>query len=592
MALFQTGKPKSAAKEMVPGSEKLQEIVVSTLNHMSLMVGATLGPGGRPVLIERPEMNMKPIVTKDGVTVIKSLGYHDSLKQLVLESARDASIRTASEAGDGTTTSTILAAAIAENTRKYLQSSEGSKQSPQKIVREMQKILPDILNKIDSYAMKVNHDCYSEFIYNVALLSANGDEDLAKSVAEAFDIVGEDGNLTIIEASGVSEYKIDKINGYAIETGYEESCKNMAQAFINDRSGTQVVLDRPVAILFDGVINDLNQVFDPLQKIGLFFEETKRHDRGVLLVAHGFSDAVIADLNYNWNSPHTSAKVYPVLTPKNAIANGQTQFLYDLQAYAGTSVFNPLDRPLSELNPEVLVSLNKIKKFEANRFRSTIIAEEDFDAIKERVEALKTIVPESEYEANDLKVRIGKLTSGIARLTIYAPSAGESREKRDRAEDAWMAVRGAVKYGALPGGGWTLVQVARYLSDLSNSEPTQGPKKMAIDILKDSVIRPVRQLYENYGYRPEEIDEFMAQLEVRFNETFDIENQKWVSKFQLLDSYPAVTEALRNSISIASLLGTLGGIVCFQRDVIEDRKEADFVRRFEGASGIRGSLAE
>jgi chaperonin GroEL len=255
-------------------------------------------------------------------------------------------------------------------------------------------------------------------------------------------------------------------------------------------------------------------------------------------------------------------------------------------------VFNPLDRPLSELNPEVLVSLNKIKKFEANRFRSTIIAEEDFDAIKERVEALKTIVPESEYEANDLKVRIGKLTSGIARLTIYAPSAGESREKRDRAEDAWMAVRGAVKYGALPGGGWTLVQVARYLSDLSNSEPTQGPKKMAIDILKDSVIRPVRQLYENYGYRPEEIDEFMAQLEVRFNETFDIENQKWVSKFQLLDSYPAVTEALRNSISIASLLGTLGGIVCFQRDVIEDRKEADFVRRFEGASGIRGSLAE
>lgn len=584
MSLFQTSKPKSAAKDMIPASQDLNQLVVQTLQHISTMVGATLGPGGRQVLIERQEMNMKPIITKDGVTVIKSLGYKDSIRQLILESARDASMRTASEAGDGTTSSAILSSAIVSQTHQIMQGN--NKFSPQKIVREMQSVVPYISGQIDKYKISVTPENYDEVLSQVAHLSANGDTELSKAIMDAFDTVGEEGNLTIIESQGESAYTVDKINGYAIERGYEESCRNFSNGFINDKSGTMVVLSNPIFLLFDGTITDLSQIFNALQSLGSFFESKQRHDRGVVLVAHGFSDSVLGDLHYNWTHPSTTAKVVPLLTTQNAIRNSGTDFLYDLQAYTGAPVFNPIDNPINDLNPEALADTNRVKQFECSRFRSSIIAEEDQLAVQERVDELKARLPESEYEQNDINVRVGKLTSGIARLTISAPSAGESREKRDRADDAWMAVRGAIKHGSCPGGGWVLVKLAADLEVVSSGLP-DGPKKIAHEILASALREPVQVLYANYGYSRSEITGHMYKLLISEDKTFNIAEQAWVDKNSLLDSVPAVMEAIRNSISIASLLGTLGGIVAFERDTGEDRKEADFVRKFEASSGIR-----
>lgn len=587
MSLFQTAKPKSAAKDMVPASEKLTELVVNTLDHISQMVGATLGPGGRQVLLERQEMNMKPVITKDGVTVIKSLGYHHSIQQLILESARDAAMRTASEAGDGTTTATILSASIVRQINNYTKNR--CKYSPQSIVREMQKLVPNIINQITRYKLQINSDNYSQVLERVATLSANGDVELAKAIMEAFDIVGEEGNLTIIEAQGESKYHIERINGYTVERGYEESCRNFANGFINDKTGTMVCLTNPIFLLFDGTINDLSQVLNAFQKMGQAFETNHRHDRGIVIVAHGFSDAFIADLHLNWNHPHSTAKVFPLLTPQNAIKNSGSDFLRDLQAYTGSPVFNPLDNPINDLDPETIISMNRVTYFECSRFRSSVIAEEDQLAIQERVDELKSRVCESEYEKNDINVRIGKLTSGIARLTIFAPSYGESREKRDRAEDAWMAIRGAVKYGACPGGGWVLVRLSSELEVKAQNLPISS-QRLAHEILAVALREPVITLYKNYGYSDKEIETFMYNLLMNDDQTYNIAEQMWVDKYDMLDSVPAVVEAIRNSISIASLLGTLGGIIAFKRDTEEDRKEADFVRRFEAASGIRSSV--
>jgi chaperonin GroEL len=590
MSLFQVGKPKSAAKVMIPSSTKLQDEVVKTLSHIAEMVGATLGPGGRQVLIERSEVNMKPIITKDGVTVVKNLGYEEATKQLILEAARDAAIRTANEAGDGTTTATILSSAIAEYTSDATKNNP--RLSPQKIVREMEKLVPVMEEIVEKYKLKINGDNYKEVLHKVASLSGNGDLELSDAIIEGLELVGEEGNMTIVEMQGPSKYIVERINGYTVERGYEESCRNFSNGFINNKSGNGVELNNPIVILFDGNINDMSQVFEAFTKLSEYFDETNRQDKNIVLVAHGFSEIVLGDLHVNWNHPHSKVKILPLMTPEKAIQNWRTNFLYDLQAYTGTPVFNPIDRPIVDINPQFVCNNSRVKKIDVSRYKTMVFADEDPEAISIRVEELKLQKekPESIYELNDLEVRIGKLTAGIVRLNISGPSSGETREKRDRAEDAWMAIKGALKHGAVPGGGYILTRIAAELTVRAEKITDNWPKKLAALILGESLLHPVKALYRNYGYVPEEILTQIYNILKDDSLTYDLSAEKWVPAYDLLDSAPAVLEAIRNSISIASLLGTLGGIVAFKRDNDSDKQEEKFVRQFEAATGQRGSV--
>lgn len=589
MSLFQTNKPKSASKVIIPSGERLQSEVLTTLQHIAQIVGVTLGPGGKQVLIERPEINMKPIMTKDGVTVIKHLGYEEATKQLILEAARDAAIRTANEAGDGTTTATILSNSIAQAASAVIK--ENPKLSPQRIVREMQKLVPYLLGKIESYKISITGENYNEVLLKVATLSANGDSELAEAIVEGLDLVGEEGDMTIVESQGQSKYEINRINGYTVERGYEESCRNFANGFINDKSGTMIVMDKPIFILYDGILNDMSQVFEPLTRLNEYFNLNRIESKSVVIAAHGFSEIVLGDLHTNWNHPQATIKMYPMLTPERAIQNWRTNFLYDLQAYTGTPVFNPVDRPIADLNPQAIVENNRVTRFEASRYKTMIFANEDAEAIGIRVDELKLQreAPESEYELNDLNIRIGKLTSGIVRLVISGPSAGETREKRDRADDAWMAIKGAINHGAVPGGGYVLVRLAADLTVLASKLP-HNTTRHALEIMAQAMLAPVETLYKNYGYNDEEISLQLTSILNNDDQVFDVSEQEWVDKHSLLDSLPAVSEALRNSISIASLLGTVGGIVAFKRDADSDKEEERLVRNFETAIGERGSL--
>lgn len=585
--LFQTNKPKSAAKIMIPSSSELDEKVLTTLEWISQMAGVTLGPGGRQVLIERPEMGMKPIMTKDGVTVVKNLGFRGATKQLILEAARDAAIRTASEAGDGTTTATILSASIARQTAGAAR--ENPSLSPQLIVREMQSLVPVIEQFVKQHVVQIDGDNYGDVLFHVARLSANGDKPLAEKIVEAMDLVGDEGNLTIVEKTGDSKIEVERIKGYSLETGYELSCRSFGNGFPNDRSGTMIVLDNPVVIMYDGVVTDTNQIYDFLNRMGHHFSQTKQHRRGLVMVAHGFADGVLGDLHVNWNDMKSPIQVFPVVTPDKAIMNWRSQLLHDLAAYTGGSVFNPVDKPLADADADALSKACRLKYFECSRFNTNLIADEDQSAIDMRVEELKAALkaPESQLEENDLQVRIGKLTSGIARMTISGPSAIETRERRDRADDAWMAIRGAIRHGAVPGGGFVLVKLSAQLMVLADQIQAGETGKIALNILANALLKPVEVLYQNYGWTKDRIDAQRIKLLKDDSRTYDIMQQKWVQKEQLLDSAPAVIEAIRNSISIASLFGTIGGIIAFERDDATDKAEEDYVRRFQSAIGDR-----
>jgi chaperonin GroEL len=555
--------------------------------EISRVVGATLGPGGKPVLIERYEHDLPPIITKDGVTCFRALGFRDATKQVILEAARDAAIRTASEAGDGTTTATILAESIVRAMNKYCLSNP--KVSPQKIVRYCEKVLKEIIIPyLNELAIKVslNNEKDKQMLWDVAKISANGDTDLANAVMECYDIVGDEGNVTITESSGNPHYEVEQLDGYSVGIGFEESCVKWYNKFINDAGNQRVFLDKPVFVLYYGKWTELQTAQLFLEKIGEAWGTHNFKRFNVVFVASGFSDSVLTQLAINFAHP-SSINIYPLLIPQFPSRNGQFMFLQDLSAITGAKIFDQMNNPLNEGELEDLGP--GITAFEATRFRSNLIghaqgqvivqyndngpiyADDDCyeDRLLLRVDEIKTMLkkPESELDKQLLQERMGKITGGIASLRVFGNSSGEIREKKDRAEDAICAVRGAIKYGCLPGGGWGLFKLIERLGGL------QHP--IIDSIVNPSLLEPVLRLYENAGYVKDEIDCIISKcnggkliLDVLSGEYVEPEN------CGIFDSVPAVLEAIKNSISIASLLGSLGATIVFGRDNTFERDEA------------------
>ena len=585
-------KVKSVAKQVVTKGPVLSGQVLKTLKTISDAVGDTLGPGGRPSMIERYEHDMPPMITKDGVTVFRSLGFKSSVQHCIMEIARDASIRTASEAGDGTTTAAILTEAITRLTNEYC--TRNRRVSPQKIVRFLESQFRDVIEptlRAESIKADFSTEEGQKLLKSVAKISANGDGPLADAVMQCFDLVGDEGNVTIVEVSGKSSYQVEEIDGYPIPMGYEESCIKYASKFINDPGTNTCRMDSPVFVLYNGDVNDITTAYTLLAKVGDKFEELiqgiqneYRHPF-VVFVAVGFSESVISTFAGGWHTPNT-IKIFPLTIPKWPTASAQVQFLEDLSAITGATIFNPLDRPLDlgtleDLGPGC-------SSFEATRFRSAIIGKAASlgqpweDALLERVEVVKQqlLKPESEYDARLIQERLGKLTGGIAKLRVIGASNGELKEKRDRAEDSVCAVRGAIKHGCLPGGGWALMKV---VSKLEDTNPINA------EILKPALMEPIRRLLSNCGLSEDEfkgiLDPILQGLRDGKKIVYDALEQVHGDAIDLgvLDSTPAVLEATRNSISCSSQLGTLGSICVFNRDEELERTEAratsDFIRQ-------------
>jgi chaperonin GroEL len=598
---MQYQKVKSVAKQVQTRGSALDRTILQTMRTISEIVGSTLGPGGRQVLIERQEYNLAPMVTKDGVTVFRSLGFDEPAAQCIMEAARDASVRTASEAGDGTTTATILAESIVRLTKEFTE--KNPRVSPQRVVRRLEAVfkgtieplIKDLSTKADLMDPQGR-----ELLKNVAKISANGDTELADAVMQCFDLVGDDGNVTISEVNGASKYEVERIEGYPIGMGYEESCAKFYPKFINDPGNQRVLLERPRFVIYHGRIQDPQSLFVLLNKLGYEFESQKISPN-VVLVATGFSENVLGYLSMAFAAAG-ALNVFPLLAPQSPFPNGQLDFLLDLAAMTGATLLDPMNLPFEQAELEHFGTANL---FESYRFRSNVVGKANEDLLLLRVDELQTNLAraESQLDTIYLQERIGKLTGGIARLKVIGASNGELKEKRDRAEDAVCAVRGAIKHGCLPGGAWTLLRVMAELRKL-NDPILEG-------VLIPALFEPFRRLLENVGITEHNTEEFQAILkpilerlfeakgirQVEYDETgseisssyvrtgpvvYDALEGKHVDPFEggVLDSTPAVLEAVRNSLSIASLLGTLGGTVVFKRDSAVEQQEARDMANF------------
>lgn len=594
-------KVKSAIKQVIPRGKALSDKILDTMKTVSTVVGGTLGPGGHPVLIERQEHGLPPIVTKDGVTVFRAIGFSDAASQAIMEAARDASIRTASEAGDGTTTATVLSEAFVRNTYNFC--SENKNVSPQVVVQTIQNMLSDLfLPEIEKTSIfgDLSTEDGRRRLKSVATISANGDTDLADAVIRCFDICGDEGNISLVESSGKNTYEVEKIEGYPIPMGYEESLQRFYPNFINRVDLQQIHLEKPIGIFYFGRINDIQTLMPLLEKIQDGMAGGYLKTPNVVVFATGFSESVLGNLMTNWVNTG-SINVLPMLVPNNSpLHNAQRNFLDDIAAvFAGTvfdSVTNTLDNAefqhlgnladLQEGDGTLVWGPMGVKMMEIGRYRSTVLGIADEDVLLHRAgevagQAKQT---ESQLESSIIRERLAKLTGGIAKLKIVGSSNGDTKERRDRAEDAVCAVRGAIKHGCVPGGGWMLARLAQLLTQ-SKLEGIQ--QEIAIKIVYPSLLTPIQLLYSNSGHTAEESAKILHGLTANARDnhiiTYNVLDRTWEQADQagLLDSTPAVVESLKNAISIATLLGTLGGAIVFPRDGELERSESKSVEEWK-----------
>lgn len=582
-------KVKTPAKMFTSDLGSLEGTIVKTLDKISGIVGSSLGPGGRNVIIESDLPGIPNKNTKDGVSIFRSLGSDHPYEHLIIEQTRDVAVRTVNEAGDGTTTATVIASSLIKNIFDFCKNNK--KYSPQKATRLISKTLNEtMIPFIDKSSIKINNK-NKKLLEQVAKVSTNGDIEMSKAVMEAFEITGFSAasHVTIQELSGPSgTYEVNLVEGFPIDKGYEESIGKFHPAFINDQGNQRCSLENPLFVLFDGKITDYAQINEMMQHLGQAWVNGESEYRNIVVVAHGFSEQVLNILSYNFPNPST-INIVPLVTPMSQIINSQLHFLTDLAAFTGATVFN-MQKPLSDFTGEEFGE--GVEKIEIYRFRTTIVGDPDPVNIEVRADEIRQYMnqAESKIESILLEERLGKLTSGIAQLKIFGSSNGELKEKSDRAEDAVCAVRAAINHGCLPGGCRVLVNLGL---ELNGSEDP-----VVQQIIVPSLFSPFQRLLENAGYNEEEIEKILVKMTNDKDKVYDVENAKFgdPKKLGIFDATLAVKQALSNAVSISNVMGTLGGIVAFPRDNMLENEEAkqqnDFERTLDKADSLKNEANE
>lgn len=566
-------KAKTSAKILLSEKQEIQKKVLSVLKQVSDLVGSTLGPGGKIVLIENDYSELNHIFTKDGVTVLKSIGYKNSIDHVLVESLREAALKTASLAGDGTTTTTILSY---ELTKAIFEASNNyQKISPQKIARSTIKAVNKyVVPFIDSKAIKISEENLS-VLKNVVLTSANGEEELADAVMEVLQKLNFSpaSHVTIKQQTGNRGYAVGLLEGYSISTGLEEVLGRFFHLFFTDTSLQKGIYTNPKFLLYDGTISDLSQIQAITESVSHLYNDGNAEYKNLVIVANGFSEQVVNALAYNISDPNT-INVIPIKTPMAPVMNSQTHLLYDMAYYLNTKVYGIKEH----LSHEEVKHLGSAESIEVGRFKTTIIGAPDATNIEIRAEELLNQLKSTEHPAEKwwLEERLGKLTGGIGVITIYGGNSGELKEMHDRCEDAVLAAKSALKDGAVLGGGRIWLDTLAFLGSLSVDDSLDVDMKIALEILSSAIIAPFMQLFSNAGFAQDEILEIMSELAKDPELLYDLNKLKIVPIFQanVYDSATAVKEAIANAASIASIFGTMSGVVVYPRDNEIDKEEA------------------
>lgn len=517
------------------------------VNTLADAVKTTMGPKGKLVLIQKGEQH--PIITKDGVTVATSINLIDQLENMGAKIIKEAASRTADSAGDGTTTSTVLAQSL------YL---EGLKMKSAGFQIDLIKKGIDISVEEVKNFLKINKKNIEndEELFQVASISANGEEDIAKLIVNAIKKAGPDGAVIVEQAKGYKS-SLDYVEGFRMERGF------LSPYFIADKNKMNCEFNKPLILIADREFNSIHQLMKPLE---LALEANKP----ILIIANDITGDALQGLVINRTKGNL--RVCAIKSP--GFGASRHDMLHDLVCLTGGTVitetfdmskfsmedFGTSEKTITERSSTMLIS-----KKEKN---SESVLLERIASIKER---LTTGYDVSQNEEEILKYRLKQLSGGIAILRIGAATESELIERYDRVDDALHATKAAVEEGILPGGGIALVRAVNCLKFLAEKE-SNPDIKAGIEVTSRSIVGPFKQIIKNGINSPDNILSRIIE-DNKKNIGYDAKHNKFGDMYNIgiVDPHKVVRCALENAASAAKILLSIG---CCMIDV-EDSSEED-----------------
>lgn len=510
------------------------------INVLANAVVSTLGPSGRNVVIEQTQGN--PISTKDGVTVAKAIELEDSLQNIGVQILKQASIKTADSAGDGTTTSTLLAQAIMQQAFETL---DNTKTNRVEVKRGIDKAVKEIVEKLRELSKEITDEGQLE---QVATISANNDAEVGKLISNAMDKVGTDGVVTI-EESRTGETYLETVEGMQLNRGYK------SPYFVTDNSTMQAVLQSPFVLITDKRLTQVKELLPILEAVS-------SQNKSLLIIADDIDGEALSTLVVNKMRGILSCAA--IKAPE--FGDRKKAVLEDIATLTGGQVISSeKGMRLEKFNPDWLGSAKKIT---VGKESTTIIdANGSAEQIEARIEELKTQIDEttSAYEKETLQDRLAKFIGGVAIIHVGGQTEVEMKEKKDRVDDALHATKAAIEEGILPGGGVALLNISHALMDTEKAF-THVDQALGYAITQRAINRPFEQILLNAGYPQEEIEVIKTNLLVQKKNAWEGYNSRidsYVNMFEagIIDPTKVTRLALENAASVAGTLLTTEAVV-------------------------------
>jgi len=515
-----------AAKE-VRFSDDARSRLVRGVNILANAVKATLGPKGRNAVLEKSFG--APTITKDGVSVAKEIELKDKFENMGAQMVKEVASNTSDEAGDGTTTATVLAQAIIREGLKAVASGR----NPMDIKRGIDKGVAAAIEELK----KLSKPCKdTKAIAQVGTISANSDESIGKTIAEAMEKVGKEGVITVEEGSSLQN-ELEVVEGMQFDRGY------LSPYFINNQANQSAELEKPYILLVDKKISNIREMLPVLEAVA-------KAGRPLLVVAEDVEGEALATLVVN--NIRGILKVASVKAP--GFGDRRKAMLQDIAVLTGGTVIS--DEVGLSLEKASVNDLGEAKKVLVEKENTTIIdgAGKHTD-IKGRVESIRQQIEEatSDYDKEKLQERVAKLSGGVAVIKVGASTEIEMKEKKARVEDALHATRAAVEEGVVPGGGVALVRALKAIEKLvgKNEDQTTG-----IKILARSIEEPLRQIVANAGEDAAVVLNRVREGKGTFGYNAATSEYGDMIEMGILDPTKVTRLALQNAASVAGLLLT------------------------------------
>lgn len=547
-----------SAKIIKSGSEA-RELMLAGINVLADAVAVTLGPKGRNVVIAKSYGD--PKITKDGVSVAKEIELSDPNMDIGAKLIKSVASKTADIAGDGTTTSTVLARAIAIEGNKYVAAG----MNPMDLKRGIDKAVEVVVNAIKSKSKKISSQ---NEVAQVGTISANNDKEIGEKLAEAIEQVGKEGVITVEEGKGL-EFELEVVKGMMFDRGY------LSPYFVTNSEKMLVELENPYILIVEKKISNLQQMIPLLEAV-------VQSGRPLLIIAEDVEGEALATLVVN--KLRGGLKIAAVKAP--GFGDRRKAMLEDIAILAhGQVVSEDLGMKIENVTLDML---GRAKRVTISKDNTTIVdGAGDKKDVNDRCSMIRAQIADttSDYDREKLQERLAKLSGGVAVLKVGGSTEVEVKEKKDRVEDALHATRAAIDEGVVPGGGVTLFYAARDLDGLKVDNDDQAA---GVNIVRKALSSPMRKIAENAGIDGAIVVAKLADHKDS-NFGFDAQGMEYVDmvKAGIIDPTKVVRAALQDAASIAGLIITTETLIT---DKPDENKDSGAGAHAHGGMGGMGGM--